>query len=102
MGEYVLLGVFTNQGAKTYLKAKPYFKEEPARLEEINKAIEAMGVKIKRYLSLLGPFDFLIIIDAPDNETITKVSVELAAKGNIQTTTLPAIEINRLIQKMKE
>ena len=61
-----------------------------------------MGVKIIGQYALLGQFDFLNIIEAPDNETITQVAVELASRGTVRTMTLPAIEINQVIKKLKK
>ena len=95
MGTYVLLTRLTDDGAKT-------MKERPERLKEVNKEVEAMGVKIVGQYALLGQFDFLNIIEAPDNETITRVAVELSSRGTVRTMTLPAIEIDQLISKLKK
>ncbi len=95
MGTYVLLTRLTDEGAKT-------MKERPDRLKEVNKEVETMGVKIIGQYALLGQFDFLNIIEAPDNETITRVAVELASRGTVRTMTLPAIQIDQVIKKLKK
>ncbi|HIE13934.1 TPA: GYD domain-containing protein [Candidatus Bathyarchaeota archaeon] len=94
MAIYILLTRLTDEGAKT-------MKERPERLKEVNKEVESMGVKIIAQYALLGQFDFINIIDAPDTETITRVAVELSSRGTLRTMTLPAIEIDQLIQKLK-
>jgi uncharacterized protein with GYD domain len=50
---------------------------------------------------LLGPYDFLSIVDAPDNETITRVSVELSARGSVHLLTLPATPVANFVRNLK-
>ncbi|MBA7475843.1 Glutamine synthetase and cystathionine beta-lyase binding protein [subsurface metagenome] len=61
-----------------------------------------MGVKILQQYAVLGPYDFVNILDAPNNEVISKVAVELGSRGTIQTTTLPALPIDDFIQAVKK
>ena len=71
-------------------------------LKEINKEVEFMGVKILTQYALLGQYDFVNIIDAPNNEAVAKLAIRLSAKGTTQTLTLAAISVDDLITTLKE
>ena len=94
MGTYIMLSVLTDEGAKT-------IKENPGRIKEANKEIEALGVKVKDQYAVLGPYDFVSIVEAPDNETVARVSAELASRGSVKIQTLTAIPIDDFIAKFK-
>ena len=89
MAVYVMLTTLTDEGRKTV-------KESPKRLKEVNKEVEAMGVKILVQYALLGPYDFLNILEAPDNKTISRVAMELGSRGTLQTMTMAAMTIDEL------
>jgi len=91
MAMYVMLTTLTSEGRRT-------LKERPERIKEVNQEVEKMGVKILQQYAVLGPYDFVNILDAPNNEVISKVAVELGSRGTIQTTTLPALPIDDFIQ----
>ena len=91
---YVMLTTMTSEGRKT-------LKERPTRLFEVNKEVEAMGVKILAQYAVLGPYDFVNILEAPDNETISRVAVELGSRGTLQTLTLAAIPVEQLVQSLQ-
>jgi len=86
---YVMLTTLTDEGRKTV-------KANPKRLKEVNKEVEAMGVKILAQYALLGPYDFLNILEAPDNKTIAKVSLELGSRGTLQAMTMAAMPVEEL------
>jgi len=90
---YVMLTTLTDEGRKTV-------KEKPERIKAVNKEVEAMGVKILTQYALLGPYDFLNILEAPSNEAITKVAIELGSRGTLQTMTLSAIALDDFITAM--
>jgi uncharacterized protein with GYD domain len=48
----------------------------------------------------LGQYDFISILDAPNNEAIAKISIDLGARGTMQIVTLPAIPVDEFITKM--
>ena len=48
--------------------------------------------------SLLGPYDFLNIVDAPNNDAITRVSIELGSRGTIELMSMPAMEIDEFLK----
>ncbi len=94
MASYIILSTLTDEGRKT-------IKEKPNRILEVNKEIEKMGVKVKQQFAVLGPYDFVNIVEAPDNETVMRMSVELGARGSVQLLTLAAIPVEEFIKKLK-
>ena len=94
MAGYVILSTLTDEGRRT-------IKEKPKRILEVNKELEKMGVKVKQQYAVLGPYDFVNIVEAPDNNTVMKMSVELGARGSVQLLTLAAIPIEDFINKIK-
>jgi uncharacterized protein with GYD domain len=94
MAIYVMLTNLTDEGRKT-------IKENPGRIKEVNKEVEAMGVKLLAQYALMGPYDFLNVLEAANNETVAKVAVELGSRGTLQTLTMPAIRLDDLIKTLK-
>ncbi len=94
MPYYVILSTLTDDGRET-------LKNKPERILEVNKEIEKMGVKIIQQFAVLGPYDFVNIVEAPDNITVMKMSVELGSRGTVQLMTMPAIVIDELIKNLK-
>jgi uncharacterized protein with GYD domain len=72
-------------------------REDPGRLHEVTAEVEAMGVRVLEQFALLGQWDFLNIIDAPDVTTMARVATSLAARGTLKTMTLPIVEIDDLV-----
>lgn len=94
MAYYVVLSTLTDEGRKT-------IKENPKRILEVNKELEKMGVKVKEQFAVLGPYDFVNIVEAPDNMTIMRMSAELGARGSVQLLTLAAIPVLEFIKNIK-
>jgi len=94
MPTYVLLSNLTDEGAKA-------LKSNPKRLQEVNKEIEKFGAKVTAQYAVLGPYDFISIVECPDNETIARVSVELASRGSIRLLTLAATPVANFIRTLK-
>ena len=84
MQTYIMLTKLTAQGRKS-------IKEKPKRTQEVNKDVEAMGGKVVAQYSVLGPYDFVNVVQAPDNNTIAKISVELGSRGTMEIMTLPVV-----------
>jgi uncharacterized protein with GYD domain len=91
---YVILSNLTDQGRKT-------LKENPKRILEVNKELAKMGVKVVQQYAVLGPYDFVNIVEAKDNETIMKMSMELGSRGSLQLLTLAAIPAAEMVKKLK-
>jgi uncharacterized protein with GYD domain len=94
MAKYVLLSKLTEAGRKT-------LKTKPERIMEVNKELEAYGVKVLEQYAVLGPFDFINLVEAPNNEAVFKVSIELGSRGTVEITSMPAIKLNELIKTLK-
>ncbi|MGA3404750.1 MAG: GYD domain-containing protein [Candidatus Bathyarchaeia archaeon] len=94
MAVYILLSKLTSLGRKT-------IKSNPKRIQEVNKEVEVYGAKVISQYATLGPYDFVSIVEAPDNKAITKVSVELGSRGTILLTTLPALPLNEFVSTIK-
>lgn len=94
MPTYIMLSNLTDEGAKT-------LKANPKRLQEVNKEIEKFGAKVTAQYAVLGPYDFISIIECPDNETIARVSVELASRGTLHLLTLPGVPIANFVRNLK-
>jgi uncharacterized protein with GYD domain len=94
MPVYIMLTTLTDEGRKT-------IKENPARIKEVNQEVEAMGVKILAQYALLGPYDFVNILDAPSNEAVSKVALELGSRGTLQTMTMAAMKVDDFIGAAK-
>jgi uncharacterized protein with GYD domain len=95
MPTYIMLSTLTDGGSIT-------LKTKPDRIKEVNKEIEEMGVKITNQYATLGIYDFVNILEAPDNDTVAKVSVELGSRGTVRITTLPAMSIDHFISILKK
>ena len=94
MPYYVILSTLTDEGRET-------LKKKPERILEVNKELEKMGVKLIQQYAVLGPYDFVNIVEAPDNIAVMKMSVELGARGTVQLMTMPAIAVEELIGNLK-
>jgi uncharacterized protein with GYD domain len=95
MPQYILLSNLTDEGWKTV-------KEKPARIKEVNEELEAFGVRVISQYAVLGPYDFATIVEAPDNKTISKVSIELGSRGTIKIMSMAAVPIEEFIASMKK
>ncbi len=94
MPTYILLTTLTPEGSRTLHK-------RPERLEEVNREIEEFGCKVIGQYAVLGQYDFVSIVEAPDNETIAHLSVDLASRGTLKIQTLPASPLPDLMRKLK-
>jgi uncharacterized protein with GYD domain len=95
MATYILLSTLTDEGRKT-------LKDKPSRIQEVNKEIESMGAKVVGQWAVLGPYDFVNVVEAPNNETVARISLELGARGTIQIMTLPAIPVEELQARLRK
>jgi uncharacterized protein with GYD domain len=93
MPAYIVLSKLTEEGWR-------HVKQKPGRIMEVNKEMESMGVKVQKQYAMLGEYDFLNIVEAPDNETIMKMSLELGSRGSVQCMTLPAVPMEEFIGKI--
>lgn len=92
---YVLLPTLTSEGRKT-------IKQRPQRIKEANKEIEVFGAKVLQQYAVLGRYDFVNIAEAPNNEAIIQVSMELGSRGAVQITSVPATPLNDFLVPTKK
>ena len=76
-------------------------RQKPDRIQQVRSEVEALGLKVHAQYALMGQYDFLNIIESPDDETMAKAAIMLAARGTMRTTTLPAIPVEDLIARLK-
>lgn len=93
MATYIMLSTLTDDGRKT-------LKERPERLQEVNKEVESMGARVTAQYAVMGGYDFVNIIEAPTNEVMARLAVELGSRGSIKITTLPAIDVNEFVEML--
>lgn len=91
---YIMLSTLTDEGRKT-------LKERPERLKEVNKEVESMGARVVSQYAVLGGYDFVNIIEAPTNEVMSRISMELGARGTIKVTTLPGMSIESFVDMLE-
>lgn len=90
-----MLTKLTAQGVQT-------LRSNPDRLREVNKDVEELGCKVLHQWFLLGPYDFLNIIEAPDAATVARVSIALGARGSAETETYEALGVDELLNALAE
>lgn len=93
MPTYILLSTLTDEGAAT-------LKYKPDRLKEVNEEIKALGAEVTAQYATLGPYDFVNIVEAPDNLAIAKASIALGERGTIRIQTMPAIPMEDFVQAL--
>jgi uncharacterized protein with GYD domain len=93
MPTYILLTTLTSEGVQT-------LKNNPARIREVNKEVEQLGATVKAQWATLGQYDFVNVLEAPDEQTIARVSLELGSRGTGRYQTLTAIPIDDFIASL--
>lgn len=95
MATYVVLGNFTDQGART-------IKDTTKRADAVRQLGEKMGVHVKEIFWTLGSYDVVTLCEAADDSALTAFGLSLAAAGNVRTQTLRAFnkdEVTRILAK---
>jgi len=95
MATYVMLSRLSTDGVKT-------LHENPDRIKAVNREVEGLGAKVVMQYALLGAYDFITVLEAPDVETVARVSVELGMRGTAHFETLAAIPIDGFIASLKK
>ena len=93
MPYFVMLTTLTGEGRKTLMR-------NPGRVWEVNKEVEQMGAKILAQYAILGPYDFINILEAPSSKVMARVSAQLGARGTLQPLTMAAITMEDLVKEM--
>ena len=90
MPTYIMLSKLSEQGLQT-------LRANPERLQEVNQDVEEIGAKVLHQWFLLGPYDFVNIVEAPDAKTIAQVSVAISARGSTSLESYEAIGVEELV-----
>ena len=94
MAHYVMLSSLSEAGRKV-LHARPGW------IRKVNRELSRRGARVIAQYAVLGPYDFVTILEAPDNETVSRVSIEFGARGSVQMMTLPAIPLDAFIARLE-
>jgi uncharacterized protein with GYD domain len=90
---YLLLSTLSPEGVQT-------IKNNPQRIREVNKEIEQLGATVKAQWAVLGRFDFVNVVEAPDATTMARVSLELGSRGTARYESLAAIPVDDFIASL--
>lgn len=93
MPTYIMMCTLTPDGVQTV-------KNNPKRILEVNDEVEQLGASVKAQWATLGEFDFISIVEAPDEKTMARVSLELGSRGTGRYETLAAIPIDDFISAL--
>jgi uncharacterized protein with GYD domain len=93
MPTYIMLSRLTPEGVAT-------IKNNPQRIREVNKELEQLGASVKAQWSTLGQYDFVNVVEAPDEVTMARVSLELGSRGTAKYETLSAIPVDDFIASL--
>jgi uncharacterized protein with GYD domain len=93
MPTYIMLSTLTPEGVQTV-------KNNPERIREVNNEVQQLGATVKAQWATLGHVDFISVIEAPDEGTMARVSLELGSRGTGRYETLAAIPIDDFITSL--
>lgn len=91
---YLMLTTLTEKGVQT-------LNSNPGRLREVNRDVEELGARVLHQWASLGEYDFVNVIEAPDDLTIAKLSVRLGARGSVKFESLPLITVEELLTALE-
>ena len=95
MGLYVMLSTLSESGRKV-------LRERPGWIKKVNADVQRMGARVVAQYAVLGPYDFVTVIDAPSNVAISRISVELGARGGVAGMTMAAIPLDQFIDGLEQ
>ncbi len=94
MAVYIMLSTLSESGRKV-------LRERPGWIKKVNADVKRMGARVVAQYAVLGPYDFVTVVEAPDNAAISRVSVELGARGGVAGMTLAAIPLDEFIARLE-
>ena len=94
MPTYLMLTTLTEKGVQT-------LKSNPARLREVNRDVEELGARVLHPWASLGEYDFVNIVEAPDDLTVAKVSIAIGARGSAKLESLPLVSVDELLSSFE-
>ncbi|HET9545051.1 MAG TPA: GYD domain-containing protein [Gaiellaceae bacterium] len=90
MPTYIMLSKLSEQGLQT-------LRANPERLKEVNKDVEELGARVLHQWFVLGPYDFVNIVEADDAKAIARVSIAISARGSTELESFELIEVDELV-----
>ena len=93
MPTYIMLTRLTSDGVKTV-------KDNPSRVQEVNREVEQLGIKVLSQWATLGEYDFVTVIEAPDEKTMAKLSIEMGSRGTVMNETMTAIDAEEFTKSL--
>jgi uncharacterized protein with GYD domain len=93
MPTYIMLTRLTSDGVKT-------IKDNPGRVHEVTREVEQLGVKVLDQWATLGEYDFVSVVQAPDEKAMAKLSIEMGSRGTVMNETLTAIDVEEFTQAL--
>jgi uncharacterized protein with GYD domain len=93
MPTYIMLTRLTPDGVKT-------IKDNPARVQEVNREVEQLGIKVLNQWATLGEYDFVSVVEAPDEKAMAKLSIEMGSRGTVMNETMTAIDAEEFAQSL--
>ena len=90
MPTYLMLTTLTEKGTQT-------LNSNPGRLRDVNADVEELGARVLHQWACLGEYDFVSVLDAPDDLTVMKLSVQLGARGSVKFETLTLVAVDDLL-----
>ncbi|MDP9237966.1 MAG: GYD domain-containing protein [Chloroflexota bacterium] len=94
MATYVVLASLTDQGART-------MQDLGRRLENARATFKAQGAELKQLYFAMGQYDYVVIAEAPDDETMTRVSLAVSSQGNVRTNSFRVFKEDETLQLME-
>jgi uncharacterized protein with GYD domain len=94
MPTYLMLSTLTEKGVQT-------LNSNPARLREVNRDVEELGARVLHQWAALGEYDFVNVLEAPDDATMARISVKLGARGSVKFETLPLLDVEQFLSSLE-
>ena len=80
MATYVVLATMTDQGVRSV-------KDLPRRLDNADETVKAFGGTIKDLYFAMGPYNYVVVVEAPDDEAVARGVLTIGSQGNVRTQT---------------
>ncbi len=94
MATFIMLSRLSPEGMKT-------LRDNPERIQEVNREVRGFGARVVQQYALLSHHNFITVLEAPDAETVSRVSVELSSRATASYETLPAIEVDEFVARLR-
>ena len=92
---YLMLTTLTEKGVQT-------LNSNPGRLREVNRDVEELGARILHQWVSLGEYDFVNIVEAPDDLTLARLSLVMGARGSSRIESLPLVPVEDLLTALEK